>query len=69
MVVDYDNYKWSSSQQLCIIMIFLSITCPNDESLGNPLWETCFFREFMSKDGIQRSKFWEQHICGTKALK
>jgi hypothetical protein len=33
------------------------------------LWETYFFREFKSKDEIQRSKLWEQQISGTKAFK
>jgi hypothetical protein len=32
------------------------------------LWETCFFKEFRSKDGIRRSKLWEQHIDGVTTL-
>ncbi len=32
-------------------------------------WETTFFREFKSKDGIWQSKVWEQQISGNEALK
>jgi hypothetical protein len=32
-------------------------------------WETAFFKEFKSKDGIWRNKTWEQQISGNEALK
>jgi hypothetical protein len=31
-------------------------------------WVTCFFKEFRSKDGIRRSKLWEQQIDGVMTL-
>jgi hypothetical protein len=28
------------------------------------LWETCFFREFRSKDGIRHTKLFDQQVGG-----
>jgi hypothetical protein len=32
------------------------------------LWVTCFLKEFRSKDGIWKSKLWEQQIDGVMTL-
>lgn len=33
------------------------------------IWETCFFQEFKPKDGIRRSKSWEQQSKSKEAVK
>jgi hypothetical protein len=33
------------------------------------LWVTCLFQKFKPKDGIQRSKSWEQHSRNKKVVK
>jgi hypothetical protein len=33
------------------------------------LWETCFFREFRSKDGIRCTKSFDQQVGGKEASK
>jgi hypothetical protein len=33
------------------------------------VWESCFFQEFKPKDGIWKSKYWEQQFGSKEVIK